>query len=160
MPLESGSSREVISRNIATERNAGRPPKQAEAIAFSKARGDESLPFDKIRLDALKDCADAVAALAARADALCARQDAFSEGDHPRASDGKFGSGGGGKKSGGAPSKEVASHMAKFHGNGASEAMQAREKYKAAGNHEAAEKAHGDYLYHAERAEYHKSQAK
>jgi hypothetical protein len=37
MPLESGSSQKVISHNIATERNAGKPEKQAVAIAFSKA---------------------------------------------------------------------------------------------------------------------------
>lgn len=42
MPLQKGSSREAISSNIATEINAGKPPKQAEAIAFSKARGDSS----------------------------------------------------------------------------------------------------------------------
>lgn len=40
MPLKEGSSRATISTNIATEINAGKPPKQAEAIAFSKARGD------------------------------------------------------------------------------------------------------------------------
>jgi hypothetical protein len=37
MPLESGSSRKIISRNIAREVNAGKPQKQAVAIAFSKA---------------------------------------------------------------------------------------------------------------------------
>ena len=37
MPLESGSSQAVISKNIATEINHGKPPKQAQAIAFSKA---------------------------------------------------------------------------------------------------------------------------
>jgi hypothetical protein len=40
MPLEPGSSRETISRNIATERRAGKPADQAAAIAYSKARGD------------------------------------------------------------------------------------------------------------------------
>lgn len=40
--LQSGSSRATISKNIATERNAGKPAKQAEAIAFSKTRGDQS----------------------------------------------------------------------------------------------------------------------
>lgn len=39
MPLETGKSRAAISHNIATEVNAGRPQKQAEAIAFSKAGG-------------------------------------------------------------------------------------------------------------------------
>jgi hypothetical protein len=37
MPLESGSSKEVISRNIAREVHAGRPQDQAVAIAMSKA---------------------------------------------------------------------------------------------------------------------------
>lgn len=37
MPLKTGKSRKVISSNIATEMNAGRPQKQAIAIAFSKA---------------------------------------------------------------------------------------------------------------------------
>jgi len=37
MPLKSGSSRKVVSANIRTERAAGKPPKQAIAIALSKA---------------------------------------------------------------------------------------------------------------------------
>lgn len=37
MPLKSGSSKKVISQNIATERKAGKPIKQAIAIAYSKA---------------------------------------------------------------------------------------------------------------------------
>ena len=37
MPLLKGSSKHVISENIATEMNAGRPQKQAIAIAYSKA---------------------------------------------------------------------------------------------------------------------------
>lgn len=37
MPLEKGSSREVVSHNIETEVNAGKPQKQAVAIAMSKA---------------------------------------------------------------------------------------------------------------------------
>ena len=40
MPLVSGSSREAISKNIATERVAGKPEKQAVAIAENKSRGD------------------------------------------------------------------------------------------------------------------------
>ena len=44
MPLEAGSSSAVRSRNIATEIKAGKDPKQAEAIAYAKARGDEDTP--------------------------------------------------------------------------------------------------------------------
>ena len=41
MPLESGSSKAAFSKNVATEMNAGKPQKQAVAIAYSK-RGDSS----------------------------------------------------------------------------------------------------------------------
>jgi hypothetical protein len=39
VPLKPGSSQATVSKNIATEVRAGRPPKQAAAIAYSKARG-------------------------------------------------------------------------------------------------------------------------
>lgn len=42
MPLESGKSREVISHNIETEREHGKPEKQAVAIAMSKAGKSKS----------------------------------------------------------------------------------------------------------------------
>ena len=38
MPLEVGKSEAVISHNIATERHAGKPEKQAVAIAYSVKR--------------------------------------------------------------------------------------------------------------------------
>ncbi len=37
MPLTKGKSKKVISKNIATEMHAGKPQKQAIAIAMSKA---------------------------------------------------------------------------------------------------------------------------
>jgi hypothetical protein len=38
MPLQEGKGQATISKNVATERDAGKPAKQAEAIAEAKAR--------------------------------------------------------------------------------------------------------------------------
>lgn len=38
MPLKKGKSKSVVSSNIRTEMNAGKPQKQAVAIALSEAR--------------------------------------------------------------------------------------------------------------------------
>lgn len=38
MPLKTGTSRKTLQSNIKTEIKAGRPPKQAAAIAYKKQR--------------------------------------------------------------------------------------------------------------------------
>jgi uncharacterized protein len=55
MPLKSGSSQASISANIKTERAAGKPEKQAIAIAESKARGDCDVEMDAPRKGSIQE---------------------------------------------------------------------------------------------------------
>ena len=47
MPLAKGKSKKTVSKNIRTERAAGRPQKQAVAIALSTARGKKKIKKTK-----------------------------------------------------------------------------------------------------------------
>lgn len=49
MPLQKGSSQETISKNIAIERNAGKPEKQAVAIALAQSRRKDILPTTTLK---------------------------------------------------------------------------------------------------------------
>lgn len=68
MPLEKGPvGSDAFGRSIATEEKAGKPPKQAEAIAYSEAGEKKDSSMD--RLDSiLADCDK----MEKRVDALCA----------------------------------------------------------------------------------------
>lgn len=54
MPLQSGSSKKVVSENIRTEMHAGRPQKQAIAIAMSKAGKSRGKKKRSLAKDAMK----------------------------------------------------------------------------------------------------------
>ncbi len=54
MPLKKGSSRAIIAANIKTEEKAGKPRRQAVAIALSEADQAKAERLRKIRLKNLK----------------------------------------------------------------------------------------------------------
>jgi len=45
MPLEQSSSKEAFEHNVEKEIEAGKPPKQAEAIAYSTQRANDAEEF-------------------------------------------------------------------------------------------------------------------
>jgi hypothetical protein len=53
MPLQRGGSKKVIEANVKTEIRAGKPPKQAAAIAYKKA-GTSRKPVAKKKAPARK----------------------------------------------------------------------------------------------------------
>ena len=78
MPLEKGDNPTAISRNIKTEKAAGKPQDQAVAIALHTAKGDCSMAD---RLDSIVAKCDS---MEKRVDALCAgRSDAGFENLRP-----------------------------------------------------------------------------
>jgi len=97
MPLEKGKSQAAFSHNVETEIKAGKPQKQAVAIAYATKRGDD---FSS-KLDAVKDCMDKIETrideLTKKADAIASRKDGtqgltipFSPARHERNANGVF----------------------------------------------------------------------
>jgi hypothetical protein len=76
MPLEKGDNPEAISRNIKTEKAAGKPQDQAVAIALNTAKGDSTMTD---RLDSILAKCDS---MEKRVDALCASRSDAAQRDH------------------------------------------------------------------------------
>ncbi len=90
MPLESGSSKSAFEHNIKTEIEAGKPQKQAVAIAYSKKRGDsmglnKNTPGYGTILDGVKKFADGVGKLCERMDAVEGKKEEPSAMTHESA---------------------------------------------------------------------------
>lgn len=105
MPLLKGKSHETRSKNIAELVKSGHDPKQAEAIAYRVAGADcTALDMTPEEWDGLTEGWEKF--LTEEREEPEHAEDEFSEGDHPRRTDGKFGSGGGGKSKTAATSPE------------------------------------------------------
>ena len=84
MPLESGSSKAAFSKNVATEMNAGKPQKQAVAIAYSKRGDAEETKGEQASEDARMSAiegrlSEVEGKKPSRSDALSAAVDAVTE---------------------------------------------------------------------------------
>lgn len=130
MPLEKGKSKKAFSHNVKTEMKAGKPQKQAVAIAYSEA-GEDSAEAEveaAIRAGQEESEAEEEAAEAGKRESTHQKRaleklqrlqerrseaaDEFKESDHPRSDDGKFGSGGGSGKSSSSGEKSAARTIA------------------------------------------------
>lgn len=56
MPLAAGKSKAAFSHNVKAEVSAGKPQKQAVAIAYSKERGDDEIELEEDEFDVEEDC--------------------------------------------------------------------------------------------------------
>jgi len=85
MPLESGTSKAAFSKNVATEMNAGKPQKQAVAIAYAKKRSDAEetkgeQASEDARMSAIEGrLSEVEGKKLSRSDALSAAVDAVTE---------------------------------------------------------------------------------
>ena len=90
MPLEKGSSKEAFSHNVATEVHAGKPEKQAVAIAYATERGDECGGNDPVTsAPNFTEMAEKLDACALMADSLKHRADCMFEDQRVDADDTK-----------------------------------------------------------------------
>lgn len=113
MPLLKGKSHETRSQNIAELIKSGHDPKQAEAIAYRVAGADcTALDMTPEEWDGLTEGWEKF--LEEEREESEHAEDEFSEGDHPRRTDGKFGSGGSGSKSKASPEKLAKTLSAKM----------------------------------------------
>ena len=70
MPLSSGKSPAAFRKNVATEVRAGKPPKQATAIAYAKQREAKRMDKQDKHSKTLAKCDKALRRLDARLDAM------------------------------------------------------------------------------------------
>lgn len=107
MPLKLGSSPDIISANIAELVKAGHPQKQAAAIAYREA----SKHAKDMKPEEWDEFIFRMNQFLGEERDEAAHDSDFKEGDHPRAGNGQFGSGGGSTGAGGENHSEGASSV-------------------------------------------------